>query len=146
MKPKTHCYPSQSLSLTSKAGTGVTWRRRRAEVWGAALTPRLHTCQHCLSSTSSFNQVEQGRAKLPGKGNATGKADMAESSLENLCLIFLLCKVSFMSFLHPSVPFLVLTQSQRNRVKSKSKFFLYAQSLLNNDCKVAKGWSRKICT
>jgi len=76
--------------------------------------------KHCLSSTGSFDTVEEwkeGRAKLPGKGDTTGEADIAKSSLENLCLIFLLSKMSLTSFLHPAAyANLELFTTKRNRV------------------------------
>lgn len=60
-----------------------------------------------------MEERKEGRVKLPGKGDATGEADIAERSPKNLCLIFLVSKMTLISFLHPSVssPNYALTQS-----------------------------------
>lgn len=115
--PKPTAAPSKTLSLLTQQALGpaMTWSTRGAKVRrAAALTPWLCMFKHCLSSAGSFNRVQEGkkgRVKLPGKGDTTGEADIAESSLENHCLIFLLSKMSLKSFLHPSMSSPVLTQS-----------------------------------
>ena len=88
-------------------GPAMSWYMRGAKVWrAAALTQWPHPFKHGLSSTGSFNKVKEWkerRVKLPGKGDATGEAYIAESSLENFCLVLLLSKMSLILFFHPSV-------------------------------------------